>query len=252
MEQDGYQVVTDIEEIRQYVEAVGGFSGFALGNLQFDSSGLAFSIEEVVEGEDWPRESSGRIWYLAFSRISNVSMTIDVPLGFWIKNVQIDDGGSVNIESDQGAITLIADAIELSIPADAVIEQSSEDTLLPLTYSSDGNNITTGDRIIEPTTPSEPVAPTGLINNPAPQAAPALINNPAPQAAPAPQSLAINQEASGEIDDHTETIQMTPSTVSSQENPFLNDPNFIPLTPVTPTAPPKAPEPPVANAIFSN
>ena len=58
MEQDGYQVVTDIEEIRQYVEAVGGFSGFALGNLQFDSSGLAFSIEEVVEGEDWPREAA--------------------------------------------------------------------------------------------------------------------------------------------------------------------------------------------------
>ena len=240
MEQDGYQIVTDIEEIRQYVETVGGFSGFALGNLQFDSSGLAFSIEEVVEGEDWPHENSGRIWYLVFSRISNISMTIDVPLGFWIKNVQIDNDGSVNVESDQGAITLIADAIELSIPADAVIEQPSEDALPPLMYSPDGNNIATEDGAIESTTPSEPIAPTGL------------INNPAPQAAPVSQPLVTNQEASGEVDDHTETIQMTPSTTSPGENPFLNDPNFIPLTPVTPTAPPKAPEPPAVNAIFSN
>ncbi len=240
MEQDGYQIVTDIEEIRQYVETVGGFSGFALGNLQFDSSGLAFSIEEVVEGEDWPHENSGRIWYLAFSRISNVSMTIDMPLGFWIKNVQIDDGGSVNIESDQGAITLIADAIELSIPADAVIEQPSEDALPPLMYSPDGGGIAAEDESIESAAPPEPIAPTGP------------IDNPTPQAAPVSQPLVTNQEASGEVDDHTETIQMTPSTTSPAENPFLNDPNFIPLTPVTPTAPPKAPEPPVANAIFSN
>ena len=240
MQQDGYQIVTDIEEIRQYVEAVGGFSGFALGNLQFDSSGLAFSVEEVIDGEDWPHENSGRIWYLTFSRISNISMTIDIPLGFWIKNVQIDDGGSVNIESDQGAITLTADAIELSIPADAVIEQPSEDALPPLMYSPDGNNIATEDGIIEPITPSEPIAPAEP------------INNPTPQAESASQPLVTNQAASGEIDDHTETIQMTPSTASPQENPFLNDPNFIPLTPVTPTASPKAPEPPVANAIFSN
>ncbi|MCR4753664.1 MAG: hypothetical protein K5837_04590 [Candidatus Saccharibacteria bacterium] len=240
MEQDGYQIVTDIEEIRQYVETVGGFSGFALGNLQFDSSGLAFSIEEVIDGEDWPHENSGRIWYLAFSRISNISMTIDMSLGFWIKNVQIDDGGSVNIESDQGAITLIADAIELSVPSDAVIEQPSEDALPPLMYSPDGGGITTGDESVEPIAPSEPIATVEP------------INNPTPQAAPASQPLATNQEASGEIDDHTETIQMTPSTTSPAENPFLNDPNFIPLTPVTPTAPPKAPEPPVANAIFSN
>ena len=240
MEQDGYQIVTDIEEIRQYVETVGGFSGFALGNLQFDSSGLAFSIEEVIDGEDWPHENSGRIWYLVFSRISNVSMTIDMPLGFWIKNVQIDDGGSVNIESDQGAITLIADAIELSIPADAVIEQPSEGDLPPLMCSPDGGGIATGDESVEPITSSEPIATVEP------------INNPTPQAAPVSQPLVANQEASGEIDDHTETIQMTPSTTSPAENPFLNDPNFIPLTPVTPTAPPKAPEPPVTNAIFSN
>lgn len=240
MEQDGYQIVTDIEEIRQYVETVGGFSGFALGNLQFDSSGLAFSIEEVIDGEDWPHENSGRIWYLTFSRISNISMTIDMPLGFWIKNVQIDDGGSVNVESDQGAITLTADAIELSIPADAVIEQPSEDALPPLMYSPDGGGIATGDESVESIAPSEPIAPAEP------------INNPTPQAEPVSQPLVTNQAASGEIDGHTETIQMTPSTASPQENPFLNDPNFIPLTPVTPTTSPKAPEPPVANAIFSN
>jgi hypothetical protein len=163
-----------------------------------------------------------------------------MPLGFWIKNIQIGDGGSVNIESDQGAITLIADAIELSIPADAVIEQPSEDALPPLMYSPDGGGIATGDESVESIAPSEPIAPAEP------------INNPTPQAAPVSRPLVTNQAASGEIDGHTETIQMTPSTASPQENPFLNDPNFIPLTPVTPTASPKAPEPPVANAIFSN
>ena len=233
MEQDNYRVLTDINEITQYIDNIGGFSGFALGNLQFDSAGLALSIEEVIDGEDWPRESSGRIWYLVFSRISNVSITVDMSLGFWINNITIGEGGNISIESEQGTVSLVADAIELSIPADA-LPAEPEAELPPFPLMPNGEDLVSDDAPSEPDPVPQPVIDPVVNATPAPQPQPVANQTPAPEA-----------------DEHTETIEMMPSTTSPQENPFLNDPNFIPLTPVTPTARPKAPDEPLPNAIFS-
>lgn len=284
MDEDGYQSITNIEDIMGYLDSVDGFRDCAAGSVTYDDNSgvLSVEIEEVLEGEDWPRESSGRIWYMNFADIRSMRLSIDVPLGFWISDVYANDDGSVTIESDQGAITVLSGTIELVVPkADATEEgggsllpNKSENAPLNMkNIFNDIKNVVNQKRAQLAPESSDPVAvsssedaaavpvATPRATNPFANATPAAANpflnqqnveaapvtptpDPAPTAAPMP--VAPTPTAPTPTPAAPTLMPATPQS----SNPFLNDPSFVRMQPTTPTPPPKAPEPPMNGPVF--
>ena len=273
MDEDGYQSITKIEDIMGYVDSVDGFRDCSAGNITYDDNSgvLTVEIDEVLEGEDWPRESSGRIWYMNFANIQAMRLSIDVPSGFWISDVYANDDGSVTIESDQGAITVLANAIELAVPTTSATEEGGESLLAskaddaPLNVKSIFNDIKnvvkqkrnelapeSGDPVaVSSSADAAAAAPTTTT----PQAA-----NPFANATPASANPFLNQQNAAP----TQNIEAAPAApvapapapnptpaAPQNSNPFLNDPSFVQMQPTNPTPPPQAPEPPMNGPIFS-
>ncbi len=266
MEQNNYQSIGNIDSILQYIESMDAFHDYPIGNISYDvsTSILSISIEEVLEGEDWPKESNGRVWFLNFGNIQDMKLDIDVPSGLWISDMYVNGSGYFVIEFDQGSIAVAPNAIELLVPKaekdDSLLPSNSADAPLnmkemfnDLKNSIAGRKANTeegGEASEEPT----PVN-TAPVDNPfrtqaatpaAPATAPAPTPTPAPAAAPAPASPNIQAAPAA--------VPATPAAPAApaapQGNPFLKDPNFVPLQPTTPTPPPKAPDPPAVGPVF--
>jgi len=116
MEDGKYQAISGVDNVLRYLGSMNGFHGFPIGNLSYDGSVFSITIEEVLEGEDWPDESNGRIWALEFSHVSDIDINIDTPLGLWIDTINIGEDGAFVIHCNQGDIVLIANNAELFVP----------------------------------------------------------------------------------------------------------------------------------------
>lgn len=269
MEEDGYQSITDLDSIMQYIEDMGGFHDFPIGSLQYDGSVLSIGIEEVQEGQSWPSDATGRVWFINFSHISDMSLDIDIALRLWIQDTLIDEDGNFVFECDQGSVSVLANSIELQVPVDTGAKQGGSFLVTnaddaPLNVKNIFNDIkgmVTNRR--EQAAPEEPEASEAPIQSAAPEpVAPApnpFFNQaPAPEpAAPAPAPVAPAPEpvaampVSPNIAPAEPVVPAPAPTTQQNANPFLNDPNFVPLQPTTPTPPPQAPEPPVSGPVFS-
>lgn len=257
MEQNDYQSIGDINSILQYIESMGAFHDYPIGNISYDASSsiLSISIEEVLEGEDWPKESNGRVWFLNFGNIQDMKLDVDVPAGLWISDIYVNESGYFVIEFDQGSIAVAPNAIELLVPKaekdDSLLPSNSEDAPLNMkSMFNDLKNSIAGRKTNteESEESAEGPAPvnTTPIDNPFRSQAPTTPA--APAAAPAPAPVSPNIQATPAAP-ATPTAPAAPAT--PQGNPFLNDPNFVPLQSTTPTPPPKAPDPPVSGPVFS-
>ena len=274
MEEDGYQSITEIDNIMQFIDDMGGFQDLPIGSIQYDGSELSLGIEEVLEGQSWPSDATGRVWFMNFSHISDMVLDVDMAVRLWIKDTYIDEGGNFVFECEQGSISVLANSIELQVPVDAGAKQggsflatNADDA--PLNVKNIFNDIkgmVTNRR--EQAEPEESEAPEAPIQPAAPEpVAPApnpfLNQAPAPEpAAPAPTPVAPAPEpvaampvspniAPAEPVAPTPAPSATPAPAAPQStNPFLNDPNFVPLQPTTPTPPPQAPEPPASGPVF--
>jgi len=231
MDEDGYQSITNVEDIMGYLDSVDGLRDCAAGSVTYDDNSgvLSVEIEEVLEGEDWPRESSGRIWYMNFADIRSMCLSIDVPLGFWISDVYANDDGSVTIESDQGAITVLSGTIELVAPkADATEEGGG--SLLPNKSENAPLNMKNIFNDIK-----------NVVNQKRAQLAPESSD---------PVAVSSSEDAAA-VPVAPTPATPTPTPAAPQSgNPFLNDPSFVRMQPTTPTPPPKAPEPPMNGPVF--
>lgn len=259
MDEDGYRSITNIEDIMGYLDSVDGFRDCAAGNVTYDDNSgvLSVEIEEVLEGEDWPRESSGRIWYMNFADIRSMRLFIDVPLGFWISDVYANDDGSVTIESDQGAITVLSGTIELVVPkADATEEgggsllpNKSENAPLNMkNIFNDIKNVVNQKRAQLAPESSDPVAVSSSEDAAAVPVATPQATNPFANATPTAAPMPVVPTPTAPTPTPAAPTLM-PATPQSS-NPFLNDPSFVRMQPTTPTPPPKAPEPPMNGPVF--
>lgn len=120
MDEDDYRSIAKLEDIMQYIDDMDGFRDFPVSSISYDDEArvLTVGIEEVIEGEDWPKEGSGRVWSLNFGDVDDVKFELDVPLGFWISDIYTNDDGSITIDSEQGNITVVAGSVELSVPVE--------------------------------------------------------------------------------------------------------------------------------------
>lgn len=291
MDEDGYQSITKLEDIMGYIDSVDGFHDCSAGSITYDDNSgvLSVEIEEVLEGEDWPRESSGRIWFMNFADIQAMRLSIDVPLGFWISDTYTNDDGSVTIEGDQGTITVLANTIELVVPTENATEEGGESLLAtkaenaPLNVKNifnDIKNVVNQKREQLAPESSDPVAISESSNmaaapaseapqaaNPFANATPAAANPfmnqqpaepaqavesaPIAPAAPMPNPAPVAPVTPAQTPAQTPAPAPTAPVAPQGSNPFLNDPSFVSMQPTTPTPPPKAPDPPMGGPIFS-
>ena len=276
---DGYQSITDFESVLQYIEDMDGFRNFPIGSVQYDGTTLSLGIEEIVEGQSWPSDASGRVWFLSFSHISDITLDIDIAMRLWIKEMYLDEDNTFVIECGEGSVSVLANSIELAVPVEAgatngglpLADNANDAPLSMKNLIGDIKNIVTQKRgnnepAEEPST-SEPIAPAApepvappnpFANQPVtPAPTPAQLTPAAPLAAPTIQQAAVSpnivpSSAPAPAPTPAPTAAPAPAPAASQStNPFLNDPNFVPLQPTTPTPPPRAPDPPVSNPVFS-
>ena len=123
MEEDGYQSITDFDSIMQYIDDMGGFHDLPIGSIQYDGSELSVGIEEVLEGQSWPSDATGRVWFMNFSHVSDITLDIDMAVRLWIKDTYLDEEGNFVFECDQGSVSVLANGIELQVPVDANAKQ---------------------------------------------------------------------------------------------------------------------------------
>ncbi len=200
-----YSSINSLQEILEYLDKVDGFRDFSLGRMDYDSAFqmLTIGIEEVLDDENWPEESNGRVWFLKFGSINNIKIDIDAPIGLWASDMYVAEDGNFVIESNQGTITVNAGVVELQIPAGAEngIEMpapaAADDA--PLSFKglfNDIKNTITGKSSqpaakpeAQPTSqpdaqPVQPAQPADPWVNPQP--APVEVAQPVAQPAPAP------------------------------------------------------------------
>jgi len=189
-----YQSITTVQGVLEYLDKVDGFRDFSLGRMNYDSAFQMFTIgiEEVLDSDNWPEESNGRVWYLKFGSIRNIKIDIDAPTGLWASDMFMSEDGNFVIESNQGTITVMADVIELQVPAGAEngveVKDSAADNA-PLSFKNlfnDLKNTFTGKSSQPNAQPQSAAAPTAEAAQPAQPVDP--WGN--PQAAPAPAEIA--------------------------------------------------------------
>lgn len=174
-----YQSITTLQGVLEYLDKVDGFRDFSLGRMNYDSAFQMFSvgIEEVLEGDNWPEESNGRVWYLKFGSVSNIKIDVDAPTGLWASDMYMSDEGNFIIESNQGTITITAGVIELQVPAgaeDGIETQTSAADNAPLNFKglfNDIKNTITGKN-------NQPTAQPEAQPAPEPEAQPAPVEQP--------------------------------------------------------------------------
>ena len=258
MEENKYQAISGIDNVLQYLDDMDGFHDYPIGNLTYDGSTFSITIEEVLEGEDWPNESNGRVWMLEFSHVSDIDIEIDVPLGLWIDDINMNDDGAFVIQCNQGTVTILANSVELSAPVENVkqaggiasfIPTSADDAPLKGVFNDIKGMITKkradaneDNEVIEPAAETQPVPepeparPNPFLQNPAPAA---------PVAAPTPAAVPAAQPPSEPIVSTTIPPAVAPQpTVPPQPVAPMQSTVIPPATPTPQTVAPAPPPPP--------
>ena len=247
---DGYQDITDFESVLQYIENMDGFRNFPIGTVQYDGATLSLGIEEIVKGQSWPSDASGRVWFLSFSQISNITLDIDVAMRLWINEMYIEEDNTFVIECGEGSIAVLAGNIELAVP----VESSATDSALPLVSTvkeasqnvkgiiNDIKNVVTHGRD-QTTQVAQPIEPAASAN---------VMAQVSPQTVPTPNLAPAQATPTAPTIQSTNIAPIAPSApspnITQNANPFLKDPNSVPLQSTIPT-PPRTPEPPTNNPV---
>lgn len=211
-----YQSITTLDGILDYLDKVDGFRDFSLGRMNYDSAFQMFTlgIEEVLDDDNWPEESNGRVWFLKFGSISNIKIDIDAPTGLWATDMYVSEDGSFVIESNQGTITIKASVVELQVPVGAengIETTNSAAENAPLNFKSlfsDLKNTIAGRNAKPAAQPevqpeAEPVAQPEVPATPVEQPMETVQPTPAPEmpaqpAAPAPEPMGAQPVAPAE------------------------------------------------------
>ncbi len=281
---DGYQDITDFESVLQYIENMDGFRNFPIGTVQYDGATLSLGIEEIVKGQSWPSDASGRVWFLSFSQISNITLDIDVAMRLWIKEMYIEEDNTFVIECGEGSVAVLANSIELAIPveedtmnnAPSLADLASKSPLNVKNIINDIKNVVIHNQptqITDPTMsanleeasaaqPSPPasrsatMASTSVQTIPAASAPVSPIITPAPTQSPpaipvsnqnsvqAPSDMSVVQPPNINADIALTATSAPAPATPQSTDPFLNNPNFVSPQPIAPASPPPTPKSP--------
>ncbi len=104
------------EDIVAYLDLMGGFHDYRIGNIEYDGDRAEIMVEEVIPGKKIS-DGAGIIWNFEFEEIRNFSMSVDSVLGFYIDSIEKGDGlDEILFRLHSGIISIQAEKISLGIP----------------------------------------------------------------------------------------------------------------------------------------
>lgn len=112
--------LTDFNQIKKHIEDQDGFHDCTLGSFSIKENGkIRFTIEEVIDSRNYPKEGTGKVWDLEADGVSNLRLDIDTAMCFWITEiVPLDNGIGLSIGGVNGYIEFEAVRFELGIPSE--------------------------------------------------------------------------------------------------------------------------------------